>query len=1484
MKQYKGKRSIAWFMAATIALMPLLNTSALTYREVEGPLPGNPIISETRDIAPGIQQNAWKSINDAGKPVVFQTLTLDTLNPETGAKVWSGGVLVERNTLSALVSNARATGYPVVGAVNGDFFNIKSGSPLGFLVRDGEIYSSDGTNYLALGFRSDGSAVMGNPNLQYALYRNGQRLYEYHLNKDEGDFGPYVYSNRYGPRAGSNELGVDVVVNFPATRLSVGTAVEGQVAEVRLDTQGTPIGQNQMVLSARTGKNGYTGLSNMQAGDIIRLEVLDMDGQWTGVTEALGGMKSLLAGGVPVADLSATNVNPATIIGKKADGRVIVLEVDGRQASWSNGISYAEAARLMMQLGCSDAMVCDGGGSSTFYARTPGEYYTRLINRPSDGGERAISNALLFYSKTLPAGPVDLITNLMPREYATKLHLYPGKQYLLPGSSTSWETKATDNGYHPTVVPTGLTWSSNGGVFTPDGTMVAAGIPGFYQVTAGNGLAIGTASFIVPDQLSEIRVSQSALVVSAGKSIDLTAVGYLEGIAVRGVDASFTWWVDPSLGTVTADGIFTAANVPEASGTMTVSWGPTVAQVSVYIAREPQDIETFETTPAWTWTNILNSKSAVRSVLDEKAVYGDGLLRMYYDFRPATNADKGAASIEAGPSSLPDANGLTTVQPILLSGNPTAVGLWVYGDESFSWLRARLNDANGTAFDIDYTKDYMPESRNGGIDWTGWKYVEAQIPKGAVAPYTLTAPIRVMCTREEMKGSGYLYFDRLRTVYGEANDDLTPPEVTGITPAGNAVLSSGVVAITATLEDKGGSGINFAKSSMLVDGIKQASALISGDAGKATAFLVFGEDKPLAGGYHTVTLAMEDGFGNKSVKTTQFFVDTKTPQVSLSVPENVAAGEQFDVVVNLKNPNPMKAMDLQLVWDAAKIDILDQDSKKAGVQIGIEKYVSDAKITKNTIEAAKGVFSFSVSALNSTIKTMERKMLTLRFRAKTSANSTAALRTTTAVMKSTTAAAAQTFSLPAQSVTVSPTYILDVSNIVTGGITRFSVTDRNGSPVEGAAIAIDGSKKTPFAVTGKNGTVDTKAVGVLPAGTKMTLRATKGGLVSTTIPVVVTEAARGGDPIAVSISPISKPGGMAFHWLSEASKGTVQLIKTAQYDGTMPANAISAAASNTALTVTDPTGKKKLFEHKAVFYDLDSGTQYTWRITDTDIGTGKTGSFRTPVSDAGSAFSFGFVTDPQAVDTKGYAPFSDVVQRMLGNRPKLSFILFGGDMVDDGSKQNQWWSLFQASATWMHRIPTLTVPGNHEYKDAKLSTYHAFWGLPATGPKDFAETAYTVQNGDARFYMLDTQGNMDTQLNWLKKEKSASNSQWDIVVMHRGIYGCFYDEAEYRKKAAPVFDALGIDLVLSGHDHTWSRTTMKGGKKVLPGTGTTYVSGGAAGGKFYDAKKRTWTEILYDGNTPSFTVVDVTDKTLTISASHVENNKTVLHDRFMIQK
>jgi hypothetical protein len=127
---------------------------------------------------------------------------------------------------------------------------------------------------------------------------------------------------------------------------------------------------------------------------------------WSGIVDAIGGGPALVRGGKPVFrhfELFSTGQlarNPRTAVGQRADGRILLVVVDGRRPGYSVGMTNWELAQTMVRLGAVTASGLDAGGSSTL------AFDGTLLSRPSDaGGERPVSEGLFVVYTGVHAPP-----------------------------------------------------------------------------------------------------------------------------------------------------------------------------------------------------------------------------------------------------------------------------------------------------------------------------------------------------------------------------------------------------------------------------------------------------------------------------------------------------------------------------------------------------------------------------------------------------------------------------------------------------------------------------------------------------------------------------------------------------------------------------------------------------------------------------------------------------------------------------------------------------------------------------------------------------------------------------------------------------------------------------------------------------------------------------------------------------------------------
>lgn len=115
------------------------------------------------------------------------------------------------------------------------------------------------------------------------------------------------------------------------------------------------------------------------------------------IQEAVGGRQEVLSSGV-VTSVKNNTYAPRTAVGVSADrNKVILLVVDGRRSSHSNGAEYPELGKMLKAMGAYNGINLDGGGSSTFVVNDGGSFTVK--NKPSDDKEREIVNGLAIISK-----------------------------------------------------------------------------------------------------------------------------------------------------------------------------------------------------------------------------------------------------------------------------------------------------------------------------------------------------------------------------------------------------------------------------------------------------------------------------------------------------------------------------------------------------------------------------------------------------------------------------------------------------------------------------------------------------------------------------------------------------------------------------------------------------------------------------------------------------------------------------------------------------------------------------------------------------------------------------------------------------------------------------------------------------------------------------------------------------------------------------
>ncbi|MGI6084714.1 MAG: phosphodiester glycosidase family protein [Acetivibrionales bacterium] len=1044
--------------------------------------------NEERTIAEGVVLNRWSGRNGNDSNKTGQTITFNPKTSDAMIIAAYGNSVASRATLSSMSKiEEQKHGASIIGGINGDFYYTENGVPIGLLIQNGKLISYSNTKWNAVGFKQDGTVVIDMPNLEMYYEANGKKYSFGNFNKNQNDWGPYLYSSDFGPNTGSNVPSLEVILDIIEGDLKIGGAVRTKITGIKINAKATPIGENQLVLSAKNGKSGFSSMADFRMGDEIVFHFNDPENKWTNVNQAVGGERILIDSGAIVSGLPTSNYNPSTAVGVKANGEVVFYQVDGR-SSLSQGVSSTEVAQFLYKLGCVKALQLDGGGSSAIIARLPGHSSPGLLNNPSDGRERANSNSLILASKhsvAVKEGEKPESTE------AKKLHVYPGKVYTLPKAMVQYSVLATNEHYLPAKLPEPIDWVTGTGTIDEKGNLTVGEVPGNYYVMAYKEFTTGSSSITVLDNVTSLKPSKSVITLLPGDVIDLDCEAYYYNIKVNSTDRSFNWQVEGNIGTITQDGVFTMAENAVGDGRIVVKYGNTAAYIDVVIPATPNAIEDFESAIEWGYSTV-RTKSANVSIIQDKemARSGSGLLKLDYDFTLGAGVEKGVAGVYAF---MLDPNTKEKTE-LTINREPVAIGMWVYGDNSKTWLRASVKDGSGQSFYIDFTPEYKPVEGTGGIDWIGWKYVEAKMPSGRKGPFTLETPIRVMCSRDEMRTKGTLYFDQIRAVY--TGDDIVQAPVVKITsPADKAVIKTGRFPLTAEIiKGANAAAIDQNSVKVMLDGAELTNLSIEG----TDNVLIKGElgsEINLADGYHSLTVNFSDMAGNKGTHTITFTVDAGAPQVIAKTDSTVVEGGSFATTIDIKNPKNLKKIYVDFEYDTEKIEPVDQDSSAPGIQPALETWAAKGNVIANRIDEKNGRVLIVIDNLTNLSTADASKLCTVTFRAKATFGDETTIKLHLGAMIVGDSVKSQRFILPEMKVSLDYPLLINAEGINPGETTTITVTDTSGNPVEGAEIYLN-DLSFPFWQTDKNGQAVTSILTQLLDGNPLSIRAKKGDLKS----------------------------------------------------------------------------------------------------------------------------------------------------------------------------------------------------------------------------------------------------------------------------------------------------------------------------------------------------------------------------------------------------
>jgi hypothetical protein len=344
-----------------------------------------------------------------------------------------------------------------------------------------------------------------------------------------------------------------------------------------------------------------------------------------------------------------------------------------------------------------------------------------------------------------------------------------------------------------------------------------------------------------------------------------------------------------------------------------------------------------------------------------------------------------------------------------------------------------------------------------------------------------------------------------------------------------------------------------------------------------------------------------------------------------------------------------------------------------------------------------------------------------------------------------------------------------------------------------------------------------------------------------------------------------------------ASANTSQLVQVAPTKrlnhGEFPDDATSYTAAVAANTINGG------FNGHAILDDLKENTEYSYRVGG-DGAWSATYQFNTgKVKDN---FDFLFFGDPQIGSSgnvpKDQAGWEDTMKVALAANPQVELLVSGGDQVETAGVESQWTAFL--SPPGLRAVPWVATIGNH---DVGSRAYEQHLWTPNTTRS--AALYRTCQNpppaactpnqsgGDYWFtyngvLFIDINSNAFTKgatsgdpttdsdtahLNYITSivNQHGADANYIVVVFHHSIYSPadHANDSDNKKRRLDfplTFSQLGVDLVLQGHDHSYSRSYLiengvkqnpdekPGATSVFQGPGgVIYVTGNSSSGSKY---------------------------------------------------
>ena len=255
-------------------------------------------------------------------------------------------------------------------------------------------------------------------------------------------------------------------------------------------------------------------------------------------------------------------------------------------------------------------------------------------------------------------------------------------------------------------------------------------------------------------------------------------------------------------------------------------------------------------------------------------------------------------------------------------------------------------------------------------------------------------------------------------------------------------------------------------------------------------------------------------------------------------------------------------------------------------------------------------------------------------------------------------------------------------------------------------------------------------------------------------------------------------------------------------------------------------------------------------------------------------YVFGFISDTQQF-TDRHEAVAKVIAHHHSIEP-LQFIINGGDVVQNGHKEQEWIEYFKGGNAYLLNIPQIAAIGNHDYRGKSgaglpqfFQKYMRWEGAPANGNLFFEMPGFQLIIWNSNVSDLSSPEEK-TMWVWLE-EKMQIAQKLNIplfIATHFPVYSSSMNRftsfavMNLRSKLVPLVEKYGVKLVLGGHTHMFERSFKDG---------VNYLVAGPAGGRINKPTLKNKYMQSFDSNALTFTKIKYSNKTLRIETFNQDN-------------